>query len=381
MTPLPDMLARIATLITAPILLVMIGFAPRSAQAMPVSELTRVAGLHENVIQGLGIVVGLSGTGDDAAGSLAVARPYRELLRNLGNPVENTAEIGENGAFAVVLVTLRMPRSGGTEGQRFDVSVDTLFDATSLGGGRLVSSLLRPPDQDAPDLPVLAVAEGAIQINGDDTTSGIVREGGMMIRDLRPELMNERGEITLYLAPPLDVHRNALAIADAINEPDGFESNGPPIARVDQSGAVIRVQVPPVDRADPASFIAAIRSIEIDDSLLHRPAVVVIDRLAGTIVATNTVTVDPVAVAAAGFGLELTPQAPPAGAPGDPAAAAPSGPWTAVGATEPGSRSEIRLQELLQALNRIQVPVDKQIGLVHSLRAAGALTARIVETR
>jgi flagellar basal body P-ring protein FlgI len=129
----------------------------------------------------------------------------------------------------------------------------------------------------------------------------------------------------------------------------------------------VRIALPLADRADPAGFIADVQSIEIDPSLLREVARVVIDRTAGTIVATSTVTVQPVAVALPEAGLRF-----------DPAVDLP-GPWRAVDGTGGEGRASTRLNDLLARLDQIRVPVEQQIDLIHSLARAGAMTAEIVE--
>ena len=360
-------LGRLGGPVLAPFLLVALLGGAREAHARPISELTRILGEHENELIGLGIVIGLDGTGDDAESARAAARPFRELLKNLGNPVESPGDIGEGGAFAIVQVSMTIPAGGASEGTRLMVHVDTLFDATDLAGGRLVPSLLRVPVPDRRDLAPLAIASGALQVSASNPTSGRIHDGGMMIADVRPQLVSPEGLLTLVLEPSIAGHANAQAIADAINEPDGFGDVAVRIARVDETGRLVRVSLPMADRSDPAGFIADVQSIEIDPSLLREVARVVIDRTAGTIVATSSVTVRPVAVALREAGLRL-----------DPALDVP-GPWRAVDGGGGEDRASARLNDLLAHLDQIRVPVDQQIDLIRSLARAGAITAEIVE--
>ena len=73
-----------------------------TAQATTVQELVRIKGHENNTLTGMGMVIGLNGTGDDSRQALLAARPYGELFRNLGNSALSIAELAEADAFAIV---------------------------------------------------------------------------------------------------------------------------------------------------------------------------------------------------------------------------------------------------------------------------------------
>ncbi len=58
-----------------------------AAYGTKIQDLVRIKGHERNVLTGMGIVIGLDGTGDDSKKSLVSARPYSQLLKNLGNSV------------------------------------------------------------------------------------------------------------------------------------------------------------------------------------------------------------------------------------------------------------------------------------------------------
>ena len=64
-----------------------------TAHATTIQELVRIKGQENNVITGMGLVIGLNGTGDDARDALIAARPCGELLRNYGNAALSVAEL------------------------------------------------------------------------------------------------------------------------------------------------------------------------------------------------------------------------------------------------------------------------------------------------
>ena len=103
-----------------------------TAHATTIQELVRIKGHENNVLTGMGLVIGLNGTGDDARQALLAARPYGELLRNYGNAALSITELAEADAYAIVQVTMTIPATGVREGDRLAVYVHTKFNATSL---------------------------------------------------------------------------------------------------------------------------------------------------------------------------------------------------------------------------------------------------------
>ena len=135
------------------------------AAATQVQDLVRIKGHERNVLTGLGIVVGLNGTGDKGKDSLVAARPFGRLLENLGNPTASLDELAKADSYALVMVTMNIPPTGVREGDRLDVSVESMFNASDLAGGRLIVSMLRPPMPDSSDLVPLAYGEGPVVID------------------------------------------------------------------------------------------------------------------------------------------------------------------------------------------------------------------------
>jgi flagellar P-ring protein precursor FlgI len=348
----------------------------RTAGATAIQDLVRIKGLEENLLTGMGIVVGLSGTGDSSKASFAAARPYARLLSNLGNPLSDLRELAKADAYAIVAVTMRVPASGVREGDRLDVHVDKLFNAKSLAGGRLVASLLRLPGPDSPALVPMAIAEGPLVIVGGDLSSAVVRDGGQMLADVRMNPIASDGSITLVLKEQYAVYPVAATIAGAID--DEFAAEGLSSITEIEDGKNVRVYLPEADLRRPARFIAALLEIPIDPSLIRTEARIVVNARAGIITITGNVEIGPVAITHKG--MQLTSLAPPP-APGDPAAApAPALPrrWVGLDTTGGVGRPSTRLADLLLALDRLEVSTDDQIAILHELRKTGALHAEIV---
>ena len=341
------------------------------AQATTVQDLVRLKGHERNILTGMGIVIGLDGTGDTSRDSLVAARPYAELLRNLGNPVASVEELARADAYALVQVTMEIPPTGVREADRLNVHVESMFNATSLAGGRLVVSMLRPPRPDAPDLMPLAYASGEVFIEGDNPRAGVVRQGGQMLEDIRTNPVTPGGSMTLVLKDQYAGYPVATTIASAINDEfmlDGYAD----VARVEDAKN-IRITLPQADRERPASFIAMLMMIPIDPSLIQTEARVVINEKQGIILVTGNVEIGPVGITHGG--LSITSIAP------DPVvqeAVEEPRRWAGIDTTGQRNRNATRLLELLQALDQLAVPVQDQIAIIHELKKTGALHAQVV---
>jgi len=351
---------------------VVLALGASTATATTVQDLIRIKGHEDNVITGMGIVIGLNGTGDTHRGSLIAARPYGELLRNYGNAAATLDELARADAFAIVQITMEIPPTGVREGDRLDVHVGTLFNATSLEGGMLVVSPLRLPLPDAPELLPLAVARGDVMLEGENPRTGIVRDGGQMLADIRTNPVSPAGTMGLVLANQYAGYPVATTIANSINDEFALDERGR-IAVVEDAKN-IKVLVPAVDRANPADFIATLMTIAIDPSLIQTEARIVINEKEGIILVTGNVEIAPVGITHKGLSItSITP------GPGGSARAAPSGRWAGIDTIGRQSRSATRLLDLLAALDQLMVPVEDQIAILYELRRTGALHAEIMD--
>jgi len=346
-----------------------------SALATQVRDLVRLKGHEQNELIGLGVVVGLNGTGDSSKESFAAARPYAALLENLGNPVLGIEELAEYDAYAIVAVSMTIPASGAREGDRIDVAVSSMFNAESLEGGRLVMSMLRVPLPDAPDLLPLASASGPIVLQGTNPRVGIIRGGGQMLADIRTNHVAADGTMTVVLKDQYASYPIATTVANAIND-EFYIGDGYADLAVVEDARNIRILVPAADRSNPARFIASLQTIPVDPSLLQSEARIVVNEVEGIIVVTGNVEIGPVGIAHQGLTItSVTPVSPIAGGTPPPNG---SGQWRGLATTQPGTRSATRLQELLSAFDQLAVPVDDQIAIIYELKKTGALHAEIV---
>lgn len=340
-----------------------------AATGATIQDLVRIKGHEDNVLTGMGLVIGLDGTGDTHRESLIAARPYGALLSNYGNALVTLDELREADAFAVVQVSMELPPTGVREGDRLDVRVATLYNATSLEGGVLVVSPLRLPLPDAPDLVPLAVAWGDVVVEGTNPRTGVVRGGGQMLRDVRTNPVTAAGTMGLVLDDQYAGYPVASIIAAAINDEFLLDQVGR-IAVVEDAKN-IKVLVPATERSNPADFIAALMTIVIDPSLIQTEARIVINEREGIILVTGNVEIAPVGITHRGLSISSITSGP--------GAAEAGGQWAGLDTLGRDSRNATRLLDLLQALDKLLVPVEDQIAIIYELKKTGALHAEIVD--
>src|ERR1019366_4412929 len=114
--------------------LCLLAMAP-SAFAVKVADITRIGGARTNVLTGMGLVVGLKGTGDGGSYMPAI-RPLAALLSKFADPT-SVAELSNASNVAIVQITATMPANGVRNGDHLDVYVLSTGAAASLRGGRL----------------------------------------------------------------------------------------------------------------------------------------------------------------------------------------------------------------------------------------------------
>ena len=123
-----------------------------------IKDITTIRGLRAKQLVGYGLVTGLKGTGDSLRNAPFTALSMRSMLERLG--VNTNGEPPRTRNVAAVMVTADLPPFAAA-GQRIDITVSSLGDATSLSGGTLVLTPLYAPDQQ-----IYAVAQGSVLVSG-----------------------------------------------------------------------------------------------------------------------------------------------------------------------------------------------------------------------
>ncbi|GAB4544221.1 MAG: flagellar basal body P-ring protein FlgI [Phycisphaerales bacterium] len=341
-----------------------------SAHALTVKELTTIRGTGQTTLWGWGLVMGLPGTGD-SGDYLPMARQIARLLEEGGNVIPDIEELAGAQNIAVVMVTCTIPREGGRKGETYDVFVQAANNASSLEGGRLfITPLLGPlPGQGA-----YAFAEGAIAFEGDVRTTGRVRAGARLIGDIRMQTIDAGGRLTLHLNPEYAGWPNAKLLANTINQDrQGLLGDGEEVAYALDEKTVV-VTLPEAELASPANFLGTILDIRLDPSLLSTPARVVVNERTGSIVLSGDVRISPAVISHEQLTVTTVTPAPEP-TPDTPAITQSTS--TAM-STEDDDRGLARASNLLDALERLDVPVADQIAILAQLHRGGLLHAEFV---
>jgi len=144
--------------------LVLVLLGAGAAKADRVKDLTSVASQRSNQLVGFGLVVGLPGTGDDAAVPFTT-QSLKSMLSQLGVRIDGPLSDFEKAQSATqvdvkntaaVMVTAELP-GFAKPGQKIDVNVAALGKASNLRGGNLILTALRGVDGE-----IYALAQGQL---------------------------------------------------------------------------------------------------------------------------------------------------------------------------------------------------------------------------
>src|SRR5690606_6231010 len=114
-------------------------------------NICRVKGQEENVLRGLGLVVGLNGTGEPGDGP--TMRAIARAMDLWGSPVGSNGLLDEQAIeelkkiknASLVIVNASVPATGARRGEKIDCTVSAL-NGKSLVGGQLVFAALQGPN-------------------------------------------------------------------------------------------------------------------------------------------------------------------------------------------------------------------------------------------
>lgn len=264
----------ISTLLFAAVTLI-----ARDANAARLKDIANIRGVRTNQLVGYGIVVGLPGTGDSK--SEFTNKSIERMLDRLGVKVQ--AKDITSKSVAAVIITANLP-AFARAGNKIDITVSTLGDASSLKGGTLVQSPLRGADQQ-----VYVVAQGSLLVGsagqgGVIETSARLPNGGMIERDIGQEF-SSRKMFRMTLHNP--DFTTAARVVKMINR----ELAGKYATALD-AGTVDLISAPPYE-GKGVELLAMIESLEINPDQAAR---VVVNEKTGTVVIGHEVKISRVAI-------------------------------------------------------------------------------------
>jgi len=346
---------------------------PFDSYGARVKDIAYISGVRPNQLVGYGLVVGLNGTGDKTTNTLFMAQSLGNMLDKMGIKMDPKANKVEN--VAAVIVTAELPPFT-KRGSKIDVTVSSIGDAKSLGGGVLVLTSLRGADGD-----VYAVAQGPLVVGGylaggeaatvkkNHPTVGRVPNGATIEKEVATTFFRG-GNVVISLKNP--DFTNARKTVETINN---RYSN---IAEAKDS-STISITVPDEFSMEPVRFISAIENLEITPDTYAK---VVVDEKTGTVVIGENVTISTVAVSHGNISILVreTPevyQPLPLG----------RGETTVVPRTDVKVGEEkgrlflleggVTIREFISALNALGVSSRDMISILQTIKASGALHAEL----
>ena len=353
--------------------------------AVRIKDIADIRGLRENQIVGYGLVIGLNGTGDTLRNAPFTEQSLQSMLDNMGvnvrndntNPTARPTTLRTRNV-AAVMVTADLPPSI-EPGERMDVTVSSLGDATSLLGGTLVMTPLR-----AADGAVYAVGQGSVTVAGYSVqgqaqsvsqgtpTAGRIPNGALVERAVQGSL-HEMEFLVLELKNPDFV--TATRILDAINRYAGGRYR----AQIAFERDFRTIVLSKPRHVGPVRFLAEIGELTVEPDTRAR---VVINERTGTVVIGRDVRISTVAVTHGNLTVRVT-ELPVVSQP-NPFSRGETKvvPQTYVDVNEPGAQvailSGVDLQRLVRGLNQIGLKPSGIIAILQAIKTAGALQADVI---
>ncbi|MCL2683751.1 MAG: flagellar basal body P-ring protein FlgI [Synergistaceae bacterium] len=336
-----------------------------------VKDIATVEGVRENQLVGMGLVVGLQGTGDK--GPMA-SQMLSNMTGQFGVTMDPKQIRSKNAAVVTVTCQLSPFLSPG---QNADVLVSAMGDAKSLEGGVLLQTPLK-----AANGQVYAVAQGPLTIGGwaesgsasrtkkNIVTVGRIPNGAIVEQGVN---MNYSGDGFISLLLRDSDFTTAQRVAAAINQKFGNVAYAP-------DGGRVSVRLPGNYVNSPAAFIASIEGLTVRPDVIAK---VVVNERTGTIVMGGNVKIGNTAVAHGNLMVKVseTPQvSQPNALSGGSTVVTPQ---TDIHASEGGAQlvelpSTATVADLTNAMNSVGATPRDLIAVLQAMDEAGALHGTLV---
>lgn len=362
---------------------ILLSFSSAAVVADRIKDIATLAGVRTNQLVGYGLVVGLSGTGDNNLG--LTLQSMQAMLSRFGMTSEQTGLSGANAAAVMVTADLAPFMKPG---QLLDVTVSALGGATSLRGGTLLMTPLMGADGQTYAIAQGNLAVGGLGVEGDDGSSLIVNipTVGRVPQGATVEKLVETPFLeTEYLI--LNLHRNdfstAAAVAEAVSEIFGDD------IAVPIDGASIRVRAP-VDPNQRVSFVGLLENVEVVPS--KPPAQVIVNSRTGTVIINGNVRVTPSAITHGSLTVRVTEdpivntqdnviatENAVIATPAEPVVT----PDTAIEVEEATAKAfvfdpGVSLTDIVDAINAVGATPSDLVAILEALKVSGALRAQLI---
>ncbi len=346
-------------------------------QCERIKDIVDIHGVRSNPLSGIGLVIGLAGTGDS---TLPSQQMLTNILRDSGLVLSPEDLTGGN--IAIVMVTAELGPFA-REGSRIDVDVSSIGDAKSLQGGMLLPTPLRGLDGQ-----VYAVAHGGVFIGGWSASGNqaSITKNHQTVGRIPDGATVEKSELSTFVEyaadqrfVTLNLRNNDFSTAERISK--AINQNHPDSAIVVDAGT-IHVKVPSqISQTGVVGFIVDITQLQVSVDV---PAVVVINERTGTIVVGENVGISTVAISQGSLVVKIRETA---------RVSQPTAPFSDAGETVTVPETEMGIEEkdgylvpvpkvvtvseLAKALNAIGATPRDLIAIFNALKKAGALQAKL----
>ncbi len=355
--------------------IVLVGLCPISISAASrIKDVASIEGVRDNQLNGLGLIVGLNGTGDRSQ-TVFSTQALANMLQRSGITISADKIRVKN--IAAVMVTAVLPPFA-RQGNHIDVTVSSMGDAQSLQGGVLIRTPLK-----AANGQVYVAAQGEVTIGGysgggansrvqlNHPTVGRIPNGGLVESDLNLDIV---GKSKFNLVLNRSDFTTALRAARAINQASEAGVANPVDART------IAFNVPASYSNRVIEFLSVVENATMD---VDSPARVVVNEKTGTVVLGKDVRIAEVSIIHGGLSLQV----------GTILEVSQPSPFSSTGQTavvpkesvtvkeEKGQAVTLRegasVEEVVRALNSIGATPRDVIAILQAIKAQGALQAEL----
>lgn len=353
-------------------------------------DLASIDGVRDNQLNGIGVVVGLAGTGDSGAATNRMLTSFLEKRNFRVN-----ADDLKSRNVAMVAVTADLPAFARI-GTRLTTRISCIGSANSLKGGTLLQTFLVAGNGD-----IYAAAQGSITIGGagkagpgilptgadhaNQETVGQLQPGAIVEREVPTTLLYGE-ELRLLLKKP--DFTTARRVADRLEKAFGTQRV------VARDAAMVALRFPKnTSDTELSKALEVLEQLRVQPDL---PAKVVINTHTGTVVVGRDVRISPVAVSHGGLSLQILPRRQYKPDPQDPKKLMESISWQnpvtgldsplvpagirAAASNTPGSLTVLdgtTVEEVANALNSIGARPRDLEAIFSALKSAGVLHAEL----
>ncbi len=301
--------------------------------AEQIKDISNVIGVRSNQLIGYGLVVGLDGSGDSTS-SKFTSQTLSNLLKNVHVQLNPNDIKSKN--VAAVMVTATLPPFA-REGDKIDVTVSSIGDATSLQGGVLLITPLKGVNGK-----IYALAQGPITMGGFNlkggkkqkhfTTTVKIINGATVERGVTWDIYNQKYATLSLKKSDFDLAIKVQSIINAAFKQKVAVATDPRTIQLKK----------PADLTMP-EFLAKVQKLNIN---MPHENIVVIDERTGTVIVGGNIIINPSVIVYGDFTIKI--------------------------------KNPTSIMELTNDLKKSNATPQDIIAILENLKAANNLNARII---